>query len=387
MAIFYGVVEGDSLDSGGRVIDGAPGFSVEGEDGRHRRMTFLGQHAWCDVCESAGKIVAALGSPDTHRMLDLTSGHRRQALGGDLVLCKCKRHPRIVAVHARSMKIIDDGGGRATGLVAASTTTSAAPRPVSLPSFDDRFVLGDHTGKSVPFVATDTKPKEVRICNHANDAVMIAEYMVSEMKRNPFTPEGKKITQANSFDAVAETEKWNAMPWYTKLGSRPDYFGVAAGLKASAYSIWVQKVAPERDWDHKTSIKRKLKKTFNDGWQKYGLYDYFYDIWSNIHYGYVGIGTGFSESELINGAALAQIADDAYHFKKIQNHSQNRAWLARGDDAQDQISIKLGIDLYSKFKPHELTVAHLLNAIASIPVPWGASGTGAKRNHVCKLRH
>ena len=46
------------------------------------------------------------------------------------------------------------------------------------------------------------------------------------------------------------------------------------------------------DWDHQP----KLRKLFVGLHHKQGAYEYFYDIWSNIHYGYVGIIGGLSES-------------------------------------------------------------------------------------------
>lgn len=145
MAIFYGVVEDDPLDRGGRVIGGVSGCPVQGEDGRHRKMTFLGQQAWCDVCKSAGVIVAAPGSPTTRRMRDLTSlgTDRRQALDGDLVLCQCERHPRIVAVHGRRVKIIDDSG---VSLAAGAVVTAANLAPTGRQQFDDRYILRDANG-------------------------------------------------------------------------------------------------------------------------------------------------------------------------------------------------------------------------------------------------
>lgn len=42
---------------------------------------------------------------------------------------------------------------------------------------------------------------------------------------------------------------------------------------------------------------------------------YFNDIWSNMHYGYIGRVVGFSETELIYGAAVAQALDDL--IKKV----------------------------------------------------------------------
>jgi len=38
---------------------------------------------------------------------------------------------------------------------------------------------------------------------------------------------------------------------------------------------------------------------------------YHYDIWSNMHYGFVGIKAGFSEEHLLSGADKAQVFDNA----------------------------------------------------------------------------
>ncbi|WP_241150813.1 polymorphic toxin type 44 domain-containing protein, partial [Pseudomonas viridiflava] len=62
-----------------------------------------------------------------------------------------------------------------------------------------------------------------------------------------------------------------------------------------------------RPWDHKPIIRR----TIGGIWHKQGKYDYFYDIWSNVHYGYVGMAGGLSESVLLDGAGAEQIILDA----------------------------------------------------------------------------
>ena len=112
MPIYYAVVEGDPLDSGegSHVAEGRNFCTIEGEDGRHRRMTFLGHKAWCDRCKSAGEIFAAAGCHESRRMFDGTSG-RRQALGGDKVLCKCPSPPSIIPVYGLRSKVFDDTDG------------------------------------------------------------------------------------------------------------------------------------------------------------------------------------------------------------------------------------------------------------------------------------
>lgn len=182
-----------------------------------------------------------------------------------------------------------------------------------------------------------------------------------------------------------------SLPWYAKLGGMPDFYGMAAGQKLAAYQMWAERVAPNRPWDHKPIIRHALqaKGIFNRGWQKYGQNDYFYDIWSNIHYGYVGVAVGFSPSELIDGAGLAQAASDASRdvshgrWPTMQNHPQNGTWPSSADDVPDHISIQLGIDLYACAKPNELTTDLLLRKISAVPMPWGAGDAAAKRPHKC----
>ncbi|WP_410260671.1 polymorphic toxin type 44 domain-containing protein [Klebsiella pneumoniae] len=69
-------------------------------------------------------------------------------------------------------------------------------------------------------------------------------------------------------------------------------------------AIWYQTVKTGSIWDHKpkirdffircssttTSRKGKSSKSY---YHKFKQHDYFYDVWSNIHYGYVGRSVGF----------------------------------------------------------------------------------------------
>ena len=237
----------------------------------------------------------------------------------------------------------------------------------------------------------DAKPKTLHVCNHGNDVVGIAEYMVTEMKRNPFSEEGKKMTQANAYDMAKEMKAWQALPWYGRIGGPPNFASIAAGQKLAASAIWIERVGPGRPWDHKPILRARLSRQniFRRGWQRYGNEDYFYDIWSNIHYGYVGAACGFGDDELLGGAGLAQAGSDIMRDVKslrrptLQNHPENGAWANTFDDIPDHISIKLGTQLYRQARPAALTVAILLKAIAGVPTPWGAGANVAKRPHEC----
>jgi len=237
----------------------------------------------------------------------------------------------------------------------------------------------------------DAAAKRLRVCNCGNDAVGIAGYMVTEMQRNPFSEAGKKITEANAYDIGKEMQAWNALPWYGRIGGPPDYAGIALGRKTAAYTLWARQVGPGQPWDHKPILAARLRaqNIFRRGWQRYGSEDYFYDIWSNIHYGYVGAACGFGLDELLGGAGLAQAGSDIARdlarrrFPSVQHHPQNGAWANTLDDIPDHISIKLGANLYRQAGPAALTVALLLKAIVSVPIPWGVADDIAKRPHQC----
>ncbi|PQV54463.1 PAAR domain-containing protein [Paraburkholderia sp. BL21I4N1] len=124
--IYYAAVEGDPLDSasGSHVLATTHVCTIEGEDGRHRRMAFIGDTAWCDACQSVGVIAGSAPVPEGRRMLDIVNGGRRQAVGGDVVVCRCERPPHIVATYGRCWRIEDVAGRESAG---RRVTPSDAP--------------------------------------------------------------------------------------------------------------------------------------------------------------------------------------------------------------------------------------------------------------------
>lgn len=274
------------------------------------------------------------------------------------------------------------------GLQPLASSTRDDEHPYMCQAFPPGPLRGLLDTRPVHAAATAGK----RPCPHSDDVVKeIAAYMASEMNRNALSPTTRKIADANRYDPAEEMRRWQAQPWYAKAGGMPDFYAAAAGAKTAAYGLWAERVGPNRPWDHKPILAAKLSAagSFNHGWHKYGSYDYFYDIWSNIHYGYVGRTAGFSATELINGAGLAQMASDIVSgirkgtVTTIQNHPENGGWPASADDIPDHISIRLGCRLYDQHKPGTLTTDLLLAAITTVPAPWGSNGALAKEAHKC----
>ncbi|MGO4400340.1 PAAR domain-containing protein [Achromobacter sp. PAB15] len=224
-------------------------------------------------------------------------------------------------------------------------------------------------------------------CNHPDTVLGIAEYMAREMKTNPFSIRGREIYDANHYDLAAHVQQREALPWYARATAGKSYSEAVVERKLAAYALWADIVGPGQPWDHKPFLRANLvsKGIFNRGWLKYRDSEYFFDIWSNIHYGYVGVALGFSATELIHGAGLAQALDDYLKDRPQQHHPEHGAWPASADDVPDHISITLGTSLYDEVKPHELTVDVLLEKIEAVALPWGAGKNQAKRRHRCEF--
>src|SRR5262249_3761858 len=116
----------------------------------------------------------------------------------------------------------------------------------------------------------------------------------------------------------------------------------------AAILSWALLVRQDGPWDHKPVIRRRFhpRGPGEQVWHRLGNWEYYYDIWSNIHYGYVGIACGFTGSTLLNGAGLEQIGTDLWRHRLPQRRP-GVPGLAGFDDVSDQAAIRIGIALYA----------------------------------------
>lgn len=137
-----------------------------------------------------------------------------------------------------------------------------------------------------------------------------------------------------------------------------------------AYKMWKEIVGKEKDWDHKRYITQMFGEWTCDK-SKHILF--FFDIWSNIHYGFIGKVAGFTEWELLSGAGVAQLRDNKRTAMEWFTHYvENRFrvigdadFVAAFDDASDNEAIKVGFRLYYQFghNPSALTAQKIIDEI------------------------
>ncbi len=231
--------------------------------------------------------------------------------------------------------------------------------------------------------APEEQPEE-KVCTDPDRMEELASYIATEMNRNINSPSVRQMKDLNSFDPAAETRKYAELPFYMRFGLEPDFYSLALGKKAKAFAIWTERVGQNRPWDHKPV----LQKLFGEyPWHKQGAYEFFYDIWSNIHYGYVGVAGGLSESVLLDGAGVEQIGSDTWRFIKNPERFDGpqrtkgvegmRAW----DDVPDRVSIIIGMSLYKEYPNGGLTGKIIMDKVLAVPISDWAKGV---QPHVCK---
>lgn len=236
-------------------------------------------------------------------------------------------------------------------------------------------------------------------CPHRDQALEVAAWIVEEIQINVESEAAQRIKQQNAYSALEEMDRWqregdslNGLKRLARDMARPDFMRIERNARRAAIAGWAWLVRPNGVWDHKQYFQQGGEKydEFNSTgvsaypWHhKYRGYEYYYDIWSNIHYGYVGRYVGFSEGALLDGAGLAQLLDDFRRFDRSPTNRSNinGEGLRRYDDVTDYLSVRLGISLFERFTPQQLTGALLMNEIAQVDYPVQSE---SKLSHDCQ---
>ena len=251
--------------------------------------------------------------------------------------------------------------------------------PVHPPTYQDMVVWFPKTDIP-PFYISFCIPKT---CPHPDMMEELASYIAGEMNRNIHDPAVLEMRRLIDYDPVVEEQKFAELPPLVRMDGPLNHSVIAMTNKATAAVIWTKKVGQDREWDHKP----KLRAMYNNVvWHKQGKHDYYYDIWSNIHYGYVGIIAGLSESVLLDGAGAEQIASDTYRkldewrnkpkadWKLPGPHTTASPWtsLRSWDDVADRVSISIGIKIADQHPTGGVTAKMIMAEVLAVaPEDWG----------------
>lgn len=193
----------------------------------------------------------------------------------------------------------------------------------------------------------------------------IARYIAQEMNANSHGDDAKRMKELNAFSAEACIADFTRLPMWKQilgLGVTPEQcIDSHLSYRGAALMAWGLKVRQNGDWDHKPRIARRFNDRNPGGlqhWHLHGCTLYFYDVWSNLHYGYVGRAAGFTESVLLDGAGVEQIGSDLVRLK-IPERSPVIAGMRAWDAASDRAAIEAGVRLFGT-RPGSVTAQEVL---------------------------
>lgn len=237
----------------------------------------------------------------------------------------------------------------------------------------------------------ETEKSKPSVCNHPDQMEELASYIADEMNRNIHDPAVSEMKRLIDYGPDVAAKQFAELPLLARMGGPSNFGNIAKAHKVAAATIWTKKVGQGLDWDHKP----KLRKLFPGVRHKQGQYDYYYDIWSNIHYGYVGIIGGLSESVLLDGAGAEQIVSDSVRKADEIWEKPKTDWELPGphltaslsdglrafDDVADRVSISIGVKLANQHPHGGITAKMAMDEVLAVaPENWG-EGISV---HVCK---
>ena len=198
----------------------------------------------------------------------------------------------------------------------------------------------------------------------------VVGFIVDEMNRNKLSLD-ELMCEKNNKAAAAATAEAERLERASKNASTVlEHIALtndarrsreaAKAAKDAANDIWAGKVhtrdglkgavarmllGGDGAWDHKPDINPVWGTNNRLGDEEHSFY---YDIWSNIHFGYVGHACGFTKEELFEGASKQQ-------------------WLDSGgpDEQADHDTVEAGFDLYDPAR--DVTVDELVAVVEGHP--------------------
>ena len=359
----YFIGLGDETTCGGKVLDGDTRLMMYGI-----AHACEGDRVTCGKNDETYKIVGGIGNMISHGRhfagrLDSYSG------------CPCKAQ-LIPSVRTATYQNESNPAPQASRL-AGSQVFHTATRYTTKPQMVDVKLSEKMSAPFADFGNTET-------CNHPDQMEELASYIAGEMNRNIRHPSVLRMKELINYDSDAAARKFLELPWYARLAGPPDFKAIAWTKKLEAMAIWTKQVGQNMEWDHKPKLQAMYNGTVR---HKQGKYDYYYDIWSNIHYGYVGIAGGLSETVLLDGAGVEQIGSDTkrwFEDRKKNPGPHLTASLLDGlrafDDIADRVAISIGVKLANQFSNGGLTAKIVMDEVLAVePKNWG----DGIRDHSC----
>jgi RHS repeat-associated protein len=186
----------------------------------------------------------------------------------------------------------------------------------------------------------------------------VARYIVQRIREDSNSKVIKDIYKLNTTHYYEDAcNLYSQMSWWERMSvggyqflTDASYADYAARVDASAWFGCLVADAISRpvcgQWDYKANINKDWGSFQTVDFSVLGINEeviFYYDIWANFHFGYLGLTGGFTEEALLTGAAI--------------EHAASNYTIVIQDDPSDVAANKIGFRMY---KSNALSEATLL---------------------------
>lgn len=284
------------------------------------------------------------------------------------------------------------GASRDKWLFQAPSTSSSVKIEIEVTEMDPVFPDTGKTSKTLsvdvtspPKTGTDSakltvkavggdKPKTADftfnfrwwVSSNADD---IAEFIQQEMLKNVGSSVAQEISTINErMSAHIGRDRTSVALFLSDVYNLRDI--------ANSFGKFYMQVNGGAPWDYKVQINPEYGKWALD--RKSGT-RFRFDVWGNLHFGYIGRAVGYSRELLLNAAGIIQARDDGKDMNQVIEEFLQSGDVAGYDQAEDQAAISSGCGLWDDFED-DVNTADILrrlranrNNLATEEAPEGAT--------------
>ncbi|MER0237086.1 polymorphic toxin type 44 domain-containing protein [Fulvimarina sp. MAC8] len=251
------------------------------------------------------------------------------------------------------------------GVSSAKHKGSLILPPPSSQSADQQILFEFEVGDSVAqFIAQEmNRNKNAKATGEMRDVMNNRGIYAQQVGRPPLSEQHRRAIAESIFAHQTHADFHPAKAWYEELGTLVQlaYFGGGG------------------QWDHKPIIYAdwgSRNRLGNSG------YVYYYDLWSNLHFGYIAAAAGLPLHRVIAGAGFAQkidsgtgremvagIAGALWNPPNLRPDEEMKRYLF-ADAPEDRRAIINGYSLYDQ----EVSYRTIVNIVSQFPEKWLFAG-------------
>lgn len=183
----------------------------------------------------------------------------------------------------------------------------------------------------------------------------VADFIQQEMAKNVASGAGPEIARINErMNTNLRRDRTSIALFLSEVTNLRDI--------ANSFGKFYMQVNDGAPWDYKIRINQEYGPWALD--RKTGT-RFSFDVWGNLHFGYIGSAVGYSKELLLAAAGIIQARDDGKDMNQVMDEFLHGGDVKGYDQPKDQAAISSGCGLWEDFEDEVNTIDILRRLRAS----------------------